>query len=43
MNLYRGYEKRKESKKIKTPQLNVKDDMEVSKYDYKKVGLDDEQ
>ncbi|MDD7312787.1 MAG: hypothetical protein PUH03_00310 [bacterium] len=33
----------KESKKIKTPQLNVKDDMEVSKYVYKKVGLDDEQ
>ena len=33
----------KESKKIKTPQLNVKDDMEVSKYVYKKVGLDDAQ
>ena len=38
-----SYKDIKESKKIKTPQLNVKDDMEVSKYVYKKVGLDDEQ
>ena len=33
----------KEAKKIKSPRLNIKDDMEVSEYVYKKVGLDDEQ